>query len=182
MEECWKPVVGYEGFYEVSNYGRVRRTGRGRGASVGTVLVATAQNSGHQKVNLSRSNEVRTYRVHTLVLEAFVGPRPKNMEARHFPDRDPVNNKLTNLQWGTLAENQADRVVHGTDSRGEKRWNAKLCEVDIERVFDLRRMGCSQQKIASWLTCSRPLISLILSKKRWSHANRKEQHHEICQL
>ena len=54
--------------------------------------------------------------VQWLVLEAFVGPCPDGMECRHFPDRDPTNNRLDNVRWGTAQENSDDKKVHGTNN------------------------------------------------------------------
>ncbi|MBY0458311.1 MAG: HNH endonuclease [Gemmataceae bacterium] len=61
-----------------------------------------------------------------MVLEAFVGLCPLGCVARHFPDRDRANNRLENLQWGTQSQNQADRIFHGTEKRGESCHLAKL--------------------------------------------------------
>jgi hypothetical protein len=57
--------------------------------------------------------------VHQLVLEAFVGPCPPGHEARHVDDRDPGNNALSNLAWGTHRENCDDRTRHGTSNLGK---------------------------------------------------------------
>ena len=56
---------------------------------------------GHMSVALSNKNGQRFFRVHRLVLSAFVGPCPVGMEACHFPDRNPSNNHLENLRWDT---------------------------------------------------------------------------------
>lgn len=53
--------------------------------------------------------------VHQLVLELFVGPRPRGKEARHFPDQNPANNHVSNLSWTTAVINQRDRIANGTD-------------------------------------------------------------------
>lgn len=60
----------------------------------------------------------KSWLMQRLVLEAFVGPCPPGCEARHFPDRNPQNNRLDNLQWGTKKENAADKTVHGTSRKG----------------------------------------------------------------
>lgn len=98
-EEVWKPVVGYENRYEVSNQGRVR-------SRVKELAQATMR-SGHLTVHLGR----QTHYVHRLVLLAFVGA-PANStqrsEVRHL-DGNPANNNISNLLWGTVKENRADR-------------------------------------------------------------------------
>lgn len=76
--------------------------------------------------------------VHRLVLEAFVGPCPEGMECRHFPDRNPRNNRRENLRWGTPVENAHDQVVHGTkaDQSGE---NSSAARLTWEQVRDIRK-------------------------------------------
>ena len=99
MEEIWKPVPGYEGRYEVSDQGRVRNRVK--------ELAQTTMRSGHLTVHLGK----QTHYVHRLVLFAFVGVLQSNVtriEARHL-DGNPTNNHLSNLRWGTVAENRADR-------------------------------------------------------------------------
>ena len=112
-DEVWKDVVGYEGLYEVSSLGRVRRLAamvKGPHGSIQScpACLLSPNNAGpYPMVRLCRDAKKKNARVHTLVLNAFVGPRPDDMEARHFPDRDRSNNKLSNLRWGTKVENAA---------------------------------------------------------------------------
>ena len=58
-------------------------------------------------------------KVHRLVLLAFVGPPPSGSECRHL-DRNPANNMLLNLRWGTKKENADDKVLHGTMACGDR--------------------------------------------------------------
>ena len=109
MTEEWRPVVGYEGFYEVSDQGRVRRVAAGQGSVAGRILRPSSDPKGRQQVTLSGGGVARRRRVHHLVLEAFVGPRPDGMVACHWDD-NPRNNALANLRWGTLADNAADAL------------------------------------------------------------------------
>lgn len=107
MSELWRPVVGYEGTYEVSDAGRVRRVG-------GRVLKRTGRGKNrYPSVNLSVAGVARCRFVHLLVIEAFVGPRPLGMQARHL-NGDRNDPRLVNLRWGTPSENNLDRVAHGT--------------------------------------------------------------------
>lgn len=126
--EAWKPVVGYEGLYEVSSVGRARSldrtvmTGRaGMKLRPGRVLKFGTYDDGHKHVTFSRDGRPRTFTVHSVVLAAFVGPRPEGMQIRHFPDRDPANNRLDNLLYGTAKENMEDRDDwHGTNYQSNK--------------------------------------------------------------
>lgn len=116
--ERWLPVVGFEGFYEVSDLGRVRsldRTVRTKGGATkrhrGRVLTPKRANNGYLQVDLSKLGVTHQRLLHRLVLEAFVGPHPANTEACHAPDPDTSNNRATNLRWDTHANNCADRSV-----------------------------------------------------------------------
>ncbi len=113
--ESWLPIAGYPN-YEVSDLGRV--WSRPRNGTSGGILKPVWQAGKYLVVSLWRDRAYKTYRVHTLVAETFVGPRPdESMEVRHL-DGDPSNNAATNLQWGTPRENAADRSRHG------RTWNA----------------------------------------------------------
>jgi hypothetical protein len=117
--ETWKPVVGHEAAYEVSDHGRVRSLARRvrlvtRQAGETTrsvpprILRPGANKSGHLSVAIGRRNNRL---VHQLVLEAFVGPRPEGYEVLHC-NGDPTDNRLSNLRYGTRSENLKDIFYH----------------------------------------------------------------------
>lgn len=119
MDETWRPVVGYEGLYEVSSKGAVRSVERvvvrsnGRKHRVASKVRSLAtMPKGHLRVTLIRDGQPRTHTVHALVLSAFSGPRPEGAVARHL-NGVPSDNRIVNLQWGTASENQLDAVAHG---------------------------------------------------------------------
>lgn len=116
--EIWRPVKGYEGLYEVSDQGRVRSLRRS--GTPGRVL-AQRQNRGrlYLLVRLSRNSQRKIKTVHSLVLGAFVGPRPAHMEVRHL-NGNAIDNRLTNLAYGTSLENSADQRAHGTNVNANK--------------------------------------------------------------
>ena len=117
--------------YEVSNLGRVRRVTPSRGTSVGKILKTPPDRAGYLVVNLGG----RKRKLHHVVLESFVGPRPRGCEARHLDD-DRRNNALTNLAWGSHGENYSDRVRNGGGNHGSRHGMAKLTE---EAVMEIRR-------------------------------------------
>ena len=119
--ENWKPVVGHEGAYEVSDLGRVRslervvpvRGGDGRmweRRVPGKLLAPGVDSAGYLSVQLGRAGG--TVRVHWLVLAAFEGPAPENAQRLHN-DGARTNNKLDNLRYGTRSENMQDLFYHG---------------------------------------------------------------------
>jgi hypothetical protein len=118
-QEEWRPVVDWEGAYEVSNCGRVRSLDRVTVCSDGRLLPRTGRilqpvpaQHGYRTVALMVAGYKRTRKIHQLVLEAFVGPRPPGLVACHF-DGNPSNNHLSNLRWDTFKANTEDMVRHG---------------------------------------------------------------------
>lgn len=113
----WKPVVGFERYYEVSDEGEVRslRTGR-------VMATHPSKKGGHLRLRLTDGQSRRKVFVHTLVLEAFVGPREGRI-CRHL-NGDPADNRLENLAWGTHQENNLDTLSHGTHSNGKSKKTA----------------------------------------------------------
>lgn len=120
--ERWRPVVGWVGFYEVSDLGGVRSVDRvmrntrhpGYVRNLrGRPIRSSPDRHGYPYVTLSRDGRATTVKVHTLVLRAFTGPPPEGMEARHLDD-DPANPRWSNLVWGTRSENILDQVLRGT--------------------------------------------------------------------
>lgn len=132
--ERWLPVVGYEGFYEVSDHGRVRSLDRvtptlSRGhltvydrVILGRPLKIILDDSGRRPnpfVALCRDGIKEKGRIGVMVLEAFVGPRPAGMWCLHWDD-DPVNNRLENLRWGTPKNNSEDALRNGVNGQAKK--------------------------------------------------------------
>lgn len=109
--EEWRPVVGYEGIYDISSHGRVRRigkaarTGRGRGggAQIGRVL-KPQPNGGYRQVYLWRDGKQKPRLVHCLVAEAFIGPVPPGHEVNHC-DGNKTHNWIGNLEYLTRSKN-----------------------------------------------------------------------------
>ena len=125
MNEEWRPVVGWEGLYEVSDQGRVRssdrtvhcKNGRTRRYK-GRVLKLWKNSKGYLQVSLYGKGETKKL-VHRIVLEAFVGDCPEGLETLHI-DGNPANNHVGNLKWGTSSENTLDTVNHGTHRQARK--------------------------------------------------------------
>lgn len=115
--EIWKPVVGYEDEYEVSNLGQVRRVKAAQGAKVGAILAQQElkKRGGYLSVGLSKAGAAKKrITVHRIVAMAFLGPTELPL-VRHI-DGNPKNNNVDNLRFGTPFENARDRVRHGRSS------------------------------------------------------------------
>ncbi len=95
--EVWRPVVGHEGRYEVSNHGRVR-------GPRGSVLLPRRNTRGYAIVSLSTPQGTKTKPIHVLVMAAFVGPRPDGWHINHL-DGWRMNARLDNLEYCSPEEN-----------------------------------------------------------------------------
>jgi hypothetical protein len=130
--ERWLPVVGYERFYMVSDFGRVH--GIRRKGSRGGILKPRTGKYGHQHVNLFADGVSRSKHVHRIVMDAFVGPLPEGMETRHL-DGDATNNALSNLAYGTSAENHLDMIRHGRNRNARKTHCSRNHEFTPENTY-----------------------------------------------
>jgi hypothetical protein len=124
--ETWVPVPQWEGYYEVSNRGRVRsldRTVTCQSGQLrplrGCVLSPGVHPAGHLLVNLCRDGQGHMSYVAHLVAAAFIGPRPPGFEVCHG-DGVPSNNLPENLRYDTVSANHLDRVRHGTHNHASK--------------------------------------------------------------
>ena len=102
--ETWKPVIGWEDSYEVSDEGRVRRSCEGRATFIGRIQKPTLNRKGYPIANLNRDGRRQIIPVHKLVATAFIGPRPAGKEINHR-DGNKTNNALPNLEYVTPSEN-----------------------------------------------------------------------------
>ena len=124
--------------------------------------------TGHFRLKLYAGGVIQYRSVHTLVLEAFAGPRPRGMVCRHL-DGNPANNRPENLRWGTAAENSADSKRHGTHPQGSKSGMAKLGESDIVFIRRLRNEGRTAAEIGKMFGVSDVAICYICSRRTWAH-------------
>ena len=130
--EIWRNVVGYEGLYQVSSFGRVKSFyGIGE-----RLLTPSANKSGYQYTVLTDKNKIRkSCKVHTLVARAFL-PNPENKPVVHHRDSNRANNRVSNLEWVTHRENTAYAVQNGSydkpDSCASPR--AKLTADDVRYI------------------------------------------------
>lgn len=126
---------------------------------------------GRPQVGLTKNGKQYQFRVCRLVLTVFVGPCPDGMQACHFPDRDPANNRLENLRWGTPTENQADRKYHGTDIRGEDQGLAKMTEFLVRNLRVDVLNGMTQRSAAIKYGIRQSTVWAIVNFKTWRHVS-----------
>ena len=164
-QEAWKSVVGHEEFYEVSDYGNVRsrdRVDRLNRVRRGQLLTPTGLRYLH--VTLSNRGIKVQRTVHRLVLEAFIGPAPMNMEGCHW-DGNPRNNRLDNLRWDTRRKNIEDAIRHGTFVGRGSTLNADA----VREIRASKAAGVTHREMANKHGVTRGTIYAVVSGRTWKH-------------
>ena len=170
MLEVWKPVVGYEGFYLVSNQGRVKSLSRlvshwrGGTRPFGRILKPGKLSNGRWGVRLSRNGVIKGYLVAHLVAAAFLGPS----NGLHVLHRNDVttDDRVENLRYGTHAQNMQDKVLNGLSNRGAKHHKAKLTE-DQARAIKTRSQTEDTRMLAKEFGVSSNTIQAIKHGYNW---------------
>lgn len=146
----------------MSSAGEVRRAGR--------LLKQSRDRYGYPRVTLSVAGKARVRRVHRLVIEAFGPPRPQGRsEVRHL-NGNRVDNRVENLAWGTTAENQADRIRHGTQPTAYDSPHRKLDEASVIEMRMLKRTtAVTYAELARRFGVSRTVCRYAVTDKTWRH-------------
>lgn len=157
--ECWRTVPHFVN-YEVSDAGRVRRIG------TSGALRDAAHPRGYRTVCLYRSGRRFTRTVHSVVASAFMPDRPPDTEINHI-DGNKANNRATNLEYLTGAQNKAHAVLVGLTLAGSANPSARLSSADVGVIRSLCRAGRSQRCVADMFGVSRGHVSNLVTGKKW---------------
>lgn len=169
--EEWRAVVGYEGWYEVSDRGRVRRIKAGPRTHVGRLLKLQrgGPKPGYWTVRLwNGTGHGKTRAVHLLMADAFLPPKPSPLHEINHRDLDSWNNALTNLEWLLHEDNvrHAFRGGAGGDRRGDQNANAKLSSEDVQAI---RNSTLPYVILACLHNVSTSTIAQIRQRRIWRH-------------
>lgn len=147
MTEIWRPIPGQSG-YEVSDLGRVLTHKPCRNLPTPRLMKVRLDSHGYPIVGLTTGRTTRKFKVHSLVLLAFVGPRPSGADARHL-DGSRDNNRLSNLSWGSRSDNLRDSVGHGTHPQSRKQTCPKGHPFDVKTERQRRCSICDKARFRS---------------------------------
>lgn len=182
VPEEWRPVVGYEGIYEISDLGRVKRTKGMSGVKAGRYLKQHLRRR-YLSVGLSYKDKFKSHAVHSLVGAAFIGPRPLGYHIDHV-NGDKGDNRVSNLEYVTVAENNRRASMlglrptgerHGSRlhpefvARGENQGNAKLTTESVLKIRHRLSQGESGRAVAKEFGIDPTTVSDIRRRKSWKH-------------
>ncbi len=170
-DEVWKPIVGYEDYYAVSSYGRVWSYARivkcknGRAKHRKGRMLKLNYSTGYPHVVLCVDSIHYSVNVHSIVTEAFLGPRPANHVVCHN-DSDKANCHVSNLRYDTESANHLDCY-----KIADKFPTATIKPTDVMRIIELHETGMSYQKISKLYGVAKTTIGAICRKESfyWLH-------------
>lgn len=171
--EIWKDIVGYEGFYQVSNLGKIKGLDRFVSSShnckrlvKGKIIKPTIRVCYH-KVCLSKPNQIWQVSVHRLVALHFI-ENPENKPQVNHKNGIKTDNRVDNLEWCTTFENRQHAFDTGLQKaiKGEKHYISKLTEKD---VLDIRKSSLLQRELSLIYGVHRVCISQVKLRKTWKH-------------
>jgi hypothetical protein len=163
--DYWRDIPGFGGRYAASRSGEIRSSNR----KVRPILLhpkCGTNNRLYVCIRPDLSVKAKMFSAHALVLLAFSGPCPAGKVVRHL-DGNPRNNHLTNLAYGTMAENAHDKVGHGTNNWGARNGGARLTEADVRSLRRLSAEGISGRELARRYKISPPHVSGIINGRFW---------------
>jgi|HubBroStandDraft_2_1064218.scaffolds.fasta_scaffold00002_112 hypothetical protein len=173
-QEIWKDIAGYEGYYQVSNMGRIKSLERkvhGRRGLLKEMMLGLYPNHrGYLLVLLSKGNLKNRLIVHRLVAQHFI-PNPENKPEVNHKDGNKQNNSDWNLEWFTRLENAHHSInVLGKNQRGQNHAQAKIKEEDAIEIIMLHRTGVfTYAELGRKFNLNDGHVSGIVRGKTWKH-------------
>lgn len=171
MQELWLPVVGYEGLYEVSNLGRIKRIApRSKGGSTDPIKKFSISR-GYLGTSLKKIGcKQWCPNVHTVVAAAFLGPRPEGMEINH-KNGVKSDNRPENLEYVTRSQNHrhAFDVLGKSAIRGQRNNFSSITDETARKIKSLQKDGVTTHDIMAQTGASKSVITHIGAGHSWVH-------------
>lgn len=174
MKETWRPVVGFEDLYEVSDFGRVRNIATGRGRRLFQVLRPGTNKVGYKIICLFRKHEGVTKTVHRLVAQVFI-PNPHCKPEVNHKNAIKTDNRSANLEWVTRLENarhsEALHLRTSNPPKGEANIKAKLTATKVRAIRNQLLDGSPGNALATTYGVTPQAIHAIKHRRTWAHVD-----------
>lgn len=169
--EQWRIIKGFPD-YAVSNFGKVKRLVSCKfNQHKAGYMLKPQKVKNYKQIHLTTKKIRKFCKIHHLVLEAFVNPRPEGKQCNH-KDGNKSNNYFENLEWVTASENMKHSydVLGHIGAKGKKSGMAKLTTENIYRIRELFATGkYTQKQIAQRFNVVRQTISSVVNRISWNH-------------
>ena len=176
--EIWKPIIGYEGFFEVSNLGRVKSlkreiTGKNNilyKCKERILKQRKSRKSDYRHISLTINCNILCRRIHRLVAHAFLDKIENKNVVNHI-NGIKHDNRVCNLEFCSDYENVHHAIRTGLTpcNKGESSLTSKLKNEDIFKIREMSKEGVKQRKIANSFNICQQLVSEIVRGKKWKH-------------
>ena len=181
IAEVWKPVVGYEGRYEVSSLGNARRLFRCKINGIGYAPLNPSPNRcGYVVLTLNKNGVIRNTRLHQCVLNAFIGPKPTDRHVCNHINEVKHDNRVENLEWVTHGQNVRHSIKKRKWCTGELHPQATITEATVIEMRIRYANGERMFSIAESLGVNRTTTEQAIKGHRWKHVPSGEKLIEIC--
>lgn len=168
MSETWKPVKGFEEFYEISNTGKIKTL------RLNKIMKPSLQKTGYYQCSLTLNKKLYYRYIHRLVAENFLKFIPNKYCVNH-KDGNKTNNKVSNLEYCTMGENNKHAGLMNLKPIGTKHTNSKLTKQDLIKIEKLLSSGeFTHKKIAEIFEVSRSVITCYSNGKTYRKENLNE--------
>ena len=146
--EKWKDIKGYEGYYQISNLGRIKSLPRDVGSNrckKETIMKTSIDKDGYEHLVLCKDGKQKHFRVNRLVAQAFI-PNPNNYPVVNHKDENKTNNDVKNLEWCT---NEYNHNYGTRNERVGKSLSKKVICITTGEIFNSMREACRKYNISS---------------------------------
>ena len=180
MKEIWKDVLGYEGLYQVSNYGRLKclnkirvgfsyKNGKTTNRFYPEKLMKLSKFDRYYGAGLRKNGKYKTMLIHRLVAIAFI-ENPLNKPNINHIDFNTKNNTIHNIEWCTQYENIHHTMSNGRNRqmKGEDNGHAKFKNFQIPEIKRMRSSGLTQKQISEYYGVHQVTICKILTGKTYN--------------
>jgi len=173
--EIWKDIKDYEGYYQISNLGRVKSLYRIiKHEAKGEIIILQKIlkvwfSSGYFRITLWKNNKRKTKTIHRLIALNFI-PNPENKKEINHKNGIKTDNRIENLEWCTHKENMHHAIKNGLiNCKGESSLSSKLIEKEILLIRKKRKEGYTYEALAKQFNVHLVTIFRIIKRRTWKH-------------